>query len=125
MGAWSEEVLENDTALDLMGDMALCKDIKGKVKNLLHDVEYVDEILLAVAIVDTSLNGVDKSILGFLYEYEEWFQRLQETPMEDLRKDAMAALHFVQENDKNWLPKYREARKNILDRIEQRLKGNI
>lgn len=125
MGAWSEEVLENDTALDLMGDMALCKDIKGKVKSLLHNGEYVDEILLAVAIVDTSLNGVDESILGFLYEYEEWFQRLKEAPMEDLRKDAIAALHFVQENDKNWLPKYREARKNILDRIEQRLKGNI
>ena len=125
MGAWSEEVLENDTALDLMGDMALCKDIKGKVKSLLHNGEYVDEILLAVAIVDTSLNGVDESILGFLYEYEVWFQKLQETPMEDLRKDAIAALHFVQENDKNWLPKYREPRKNILDRIEQRLKGNI
>ena len=125
MGAWSEEVLENDTALDLMGDMALCKDIKGKVKSLLHNGEYVDEILLAVAIVDTSLNGVDESILGFLYEYEEWFQRLKEAPMEDLRKDAIAALHFVQENDKNWLPKYRESRKNILARIEQRLKGNI
>lgn len=125
MGAWSEEVLENDTALDLMGDMALCKDIKGKVKSLLHNGEYVDEILLAVAFVDTSINGVDKSILGFLYEYEEWFQRLKEAPMEDLRKDAIEALHFVQENDKNWLPKYREPRKNILDRIEQRLKGNI
>ena len=38
MGAWSYEVLTNDYALDMMGELVESKDIKADIYNILHRI---------------------------------------------------------------------------------------
>ena len=85
MGAWSYEVLSNDSALDMMGDLCVSKNIKTDIYNILHEKHDTHEFLLAVEIVDVSLNGINEEILGGLYDYEGWFKNIEKNPMEDLR----------------------------------------
>ena len=73
MGAWSYEVLSNDRALDAMWDLADSKNLKENVIEFLESGD-INEKVLACEIVDISINGVDKEILGSLYEYEEFFK---------------------------------------------------
>lgn len=121
MGAWGTEVLTNDTALDLMFDLSKSSCIKKTTYNLLTEAEYLEERLLAVELVDISINGVDESILGGLYDYNDWFQKLTENPMESLREEALKALEHVKANDNGWFPAYQRERKVILQKIEERL----
>ena len=73
MGAWSYDVLGNDSALDLMGDLEDSKHIKTDIYNILHGKHDMHEFLLAVEIVDISLNGIDEDILGgYLYDYDDY-----------------------------------------------------
>ena len=55
MGSWGIEVLENDTALDLIPSLVKNGSLKRTVERLLLSAEYIDERLLAVEIVDISL----------------------------------------------------------------------
>lgn len=133
MGAWSYQVLTNDTALDLMGDLVTSKDIKTTIYNILHkkyDVyEFtlygLSELLLAVEIIDISLNGIDEEILGSLYDYDNWFKKVENTPMGDLRNEAIHAIHVIQVIDEKsgWRQDVKEDRKQLLIEIESRLKG--
>lgn len=82
MGAWSYEVLSNDRALDTMWDLADSKNLKENIIELLESGN-INEKVLACEIVDISINGVDKEILGSLYEYEEFFKSIQNNPMID------------------------------------------
>lgn len=125
MGAWSYEVLANDYALDLMGDLSCSKDIKTDIKHILHDDNYdTHELLLAVEIVDISLNGVNEDILGGLYQYEYWFKNIEKNPMKDLKDDAIHVIKNIQtEEEKNggWVKSVKEDRKKLLVKIEDRL----
>lgn len=126
MGAWSYEVLTNDYALDMMGELVASKDIKTDVHNIFHSKHDTHEFLLAVEIVDISLNGVDKNILGGFYEYEDWFKKIEETPMEDLRADAIYIIKFIQDTEAKhggWVESVKEDRKQLLTKIENRLKN--
>lgn len=125
MGAWSYEVLTNDTALDMMGDLVNSQDIKTDIHNILHGNCYTAEFLLAVEIVDISLNGIDEDILGGLYEYEDWFKNIEKISMEDLREDAIHVIKFIQESEEKnggWVKEVKEDRKQLLIKIENRLK---
>ena len=121
MGAWSIEVLSNDTALDKMFDFKKSKNIKEDVRRVLHSDSYIDEILLAVSIVDVSLNGLDKYILGHLYDYDEWFNGISKMDLSDLRNDAIQALKYVQKNDDRWFPSVKIKRAKILNALYERL----
>lgn len=125
MGAWSYEVMSNDSALDLMGDLVDSKDIKTDIYNILHG-EYwgMHELLLAVEIIDISLNGIDENILGGFYNYEDWFKGIEKNTLEELRDDAIHVIKFVQkfeEEHGGWVEDCKDPRKQLLVKIEERL----
>lgn len=123
MGAWGHKLLENDLALDLMFELTSTKDVKDSVLNILNNSTFVDELILAVEIIDISLNGLDDSILGNLFEYKEWFEKLTEEPMTDLKDTAMETMQHIRKDDRGWFPSAIRNRNDLLNRIEERLKG--
>lgn len=120
MGAWSYEVLSNDRALDTMFELEDSKDIKAEVEKLLDDGD-TDEKVLACEIVDISINGVDEKILGGLYEYEEFFKKIQNNSMTNLRLKAFEVIRYVQKHDGGWIDEVKEQRVDLLRQIENRL----
>ena len=126
MGAWSYEVLSNDSALDMMGDLCVSKNIKTDIYNILHEKHDTHEFLLAVEIVDVSLNGINEEILGGLYDYEGWFKNIKQNPMEDLREDAIHVIKFIEETEEEhggWVNDVKEDRKQLLIKIDNRLRN--
>ena len=128
MGAWGYEVLYNDDALDVMDDLATHTNedwIKNNIHTILHR-DIIFELLLAVEIVDISLNGIDKEILGGFYGYEDWFKNIEKIPMENFRDDAIRAIEYIQkeeEQDNPWGEDTQKDRKQLLKKIENRLKN--
>ena len=118
MGAWGIEVLQNDAALDAMMQVN-GKTQEGAAEWFLEDLDPAIK-LLGVAIVDASLNGADETILGCFYEYEDFFKGLK--PMEGLREEAIKNLKVVEEDLDSWFAEYREDRRTLLQRLEQRLR---
>ena len=80
---------------------------------------------MAVEIIDISIHGVDESILGSFYEYQEWFEELTKNPMNDLQEEAIRTLDDIKKRDNNWFPAFVKERKKILEKIEKRLKGSL
>ena len=124
MGVWGTTVLENDGALDAMITLGNLRNPRQAVEEYLAS-EYVEEQLLAVEIIDISIHGVDESILGGFYEYQEWFEELTKNPMNDLQEEAIRTLDDIKKKDNNWFPAFVKERKKILDKIEKRLKGSL
>ena len=124
MGAWGTTVLENDGALDAMITLGNLRNPRQAIEEYLAS-EYVEEQLLAVEIIDISIHGVDESILGSFYGYQEWFEELTKNPMNDLQEEAIRTLDDIKKRDNNWFPAFVKERKKILDKIEKRLKGSL
>ena len=124
MGAWGTTVLENDGALDAMITLGNLRNPRQAVEEYLAS-EYVEEQLLAVEIIDISLHGIDESILGRFYEFQEWFEELTKNPMNDLQEEAIRTLDDIKKRDNNWFPAFVKERKKILEKIEKRLKGSL
>lgn len=120
MGAWSYEVLSNDRALDTMWDLVESENLKDDILELLENGD-IDEKVLACEIVDISINGVDEEILGGLYEYEEFFESIQNSSIADLKLKAFETMEYVQEHDGGWIDKIKEQRMNLLMEIKERI----
>ena len=63
---------------------------------------------------------------GSFYDYEEWFRKIEKNPMEDLRADAVHVLKCIQENEEKyggWVESVKEERRQLLIKIENRLKN--
>lgn len=120
MGVWSYEVLSNDRALDTMWDLVDSKNLKEDIIKLLENGD-TDEKVLACEIVDISINGVDEKILGGLYEYEEFFKKIQNNSITDLRLKAFEVIRYVQKHDGGWIDEVKEQRVDLLRQIENRL----
>lgn len=120
MGAWSYEVLSNDRALDAMWNLADSKNLKENVIELFESGD-TNEKVLACEIVDISINGIDKEILGSLYEYEEFFKSIQNNPMTDLRLKAFEMIKYIQKHDGGWIGGAKKQRADLLRKIENRL----
>lgn len=121
MGAWSYEVLSNDSALDMLSDLEDSTNIKADILKILNEDSCIDERLLAIEIVDVSLNGIDKEILGEIYECENWFKEIKKKPMNDLLVKAIHNIRYVKEHDDGWVERVKEKRKELLIKIENRL----
>jgi hypothetical protein len=106
--------------LDTMWDLADSKNLKGNIIELLESGD-TDEKVLACEIVDISINGVDKEILGSLYEYEEFFKSIQNNPMIDLRLKAFEMIRYIQKHDGGWIGGVKKQRADLLKKIENRL----
>ena len=123
MGAWGYTVLENDAALDAMGELEKSKNLKSSLMMLLCS-DYIEEKLLAVEVIDISLNGINESFLGSFYQYESWFRSVAEQPMPDLREKALNVLEeIILKEDANnlWVASCRDARRQLLLDIKSRL----
>lgn len=83
MGAWGVKPLDNDTALDWMGEL-VNMDTKtlANTLNLLCNSTYEEEAVLGVFIIDTYNNGLYSSDLC-LYDYGDWFKKLSEMEYDD------------------------------------------
>ena len=124
MGAWGYQVLSNDCALDTISEFS--EDIvllKRQLYDILHGNSYVEDMLLAVALVDASINGLEIEIFENLYDYEDWFESVLKEPMVELKDDALRAIQFIQNNDHGWVEDCVHARKHLLKLIENRLMG--
>ena len=109
MGAWGYDVLSNDYVLDYldeymdnadfdMGLSYLRRSIPTVAESLLHRRDEYS-LLLGVAMVDASVNGVDSSLLGSYPSspYSKLFQRIENV---DLSR---------------YLPQAREAVEDLID----------
>ena len=117
MGAWDVGVLENDIALDAMG--AIAGEIQEVITETLLNSEYEEEVLLGVALVDASLNGSSKDIVGCFYEYKPYFDGLK--PMGTFRDKALKMIRTF--DTKSWNKEYREKRQAIYNTLEKRLES--
>lgn len=136
MKAWGYKVLENETVYNkllfanIYEDEPFCvddmgeskKDINLYVANLL-DEENADLLLLGIELVDVSINGVNPDILGDNYILDYYLKEIQKHPLEGFVEKALTKLETVRELDKlaGWFNP--DKRKELLDIIEQRLKG--
>lgn len=126
MGAWNYQVLTNDLALDFMAVISTKNNnnIKSNIKELLEkNCCYLEEVLLMVEIIDISLNGIDEDILGGFYGYKKWFEEIRKNPLTELKNDAIRIIKHIQEIDSGWVDDCKEQRKELLIKIEKRLKG--
>ena len=124
MGAWGHQVLFNDCALDTIADFSEdATKVKQQLYNLMHGESYIDDMLLAAAIVDASINGLDVEIFGSFYDYEDWFESILKEPMTELKDDALRVVRFIQNNDHGWVESCVNDRKHLLKLIENRLAG--
>jgi hypothetical protein len=121
MGAWSYEVLSNDSALDMLSDIEDSKNITEDIIKILDEDTCIDEKVLAIEIIDISLNGIDEEILGGIYEYENWFKEIEKKPMNDLLTKAIQNIRYIKEHDDGWVERVKEQRKELLIKIENRL----
>lgn len=122
MGSWGHEVLSNDRALDLMWSLVESTNIRNDIKKILEEREDIDEMLLAVEIVDISLNGVDENLLGCLYDYAEWFKDISNNPMPELKDCALSGIEYIKNNEFVWVLAARKKREDLLNQIDKRLR---
>ena len=134
MGTWDFKVLTNDHALDMMFGLEDIRDIEGMeglkahIKKVFHDPESnIDELLLSAEIVDIALNGIDESILGSLYDYEAFFGEVEKSSIGDLRDEAIRTIERIEDIEREnniWVPRMVASRRQLLKKIESRLKTN-
>lgn len=121
MGAWGVRIFENDTALDEMQDITTYGTTPEAVKaytvamlNNWYD-EHIQ--LLAIGLVDASLNGVEHSIFGDFLEYNHFLLHLE--PMEDLRNKALSAVKHLSID--TWTADSKTDRQHLYDVLANRL----
>ena len=94
MGAWGVKVLQNDYACDDLSIFLKSDPTRRFVYSLFSGDEY--QVLLGVAIVDASINGVDESLLGGWGDYpkesKQFFKGLKSDPLKDMVSEAVSNL---------------------------------
>lgn len=126
MGAWSYKVITNDTALDAIEYLCNSKCVEEDICNFLRKGNDIDVMLLAVELVDISFNGIDEDILGEIHRNRNLFESIEKNPMIYLREYAIGTIKFIidsEEKNNEWVEKVKEDRKNLLLKIENRLKN--
>ena len=124
MGAWGYQVLSNDCALDTISELS--EDavmLRQQLYDIMHKKSYVEDMLLAVAIIDASINGLDAEIFGCFYDDEDWLKDITKVPINELKDDAIHVIRFIQNNDHGWVEDCTHNRKHLLKLIENRLIG--
>ena len=128
MGAWDCKVMTNDDALDLIEKFVFSNNLERDIKEILEsggeNTYTLNELLLAAEIVDISINGIDKDILGESYEYEEWFSSLTNAPLYQLKVNALNTVAYIHDTEKShdvWIEEYRLPREQLLIKVRERL----
>lgn len=95
MGAWGVKVLQNDYACDDLSIFLKSDPTRQFVYSLFNGDEH--QVLLGIAIVDASINGVDESLLGGWGDYpeegKEFFMGLTADPLTDMVSEAKGRLN--------------------------------
>jgi len=127
MGAWGYKVLQNDYACDQLSRYLTTDPLRNFVLSLFDDGDEFD-IMLGVAIVDASINGVDQELLGGWGDYqkegEEFFKNLSSEPLTDLVPDAIRELkRCIQYGTDDWNDDISDNRMNLYYTYLDRLTG--
>ena len=121
MGAWGVRIFENDTALDEMQDITTyCttpEAVKAYTVAMLNNWQDEHIQLLAIGIVDASLNGAEHSVFGNFYDYNSFLFYLE--PMEDLRNKALSAVKHLSID--GWTADSKTDRQHLYDVLANRL----
>ena len=127
MGAWGYKVLQNDYACDELSSYLTTDPLRMFVQHL---IDSGDEhlIMLGVAIVDASINGVDKDLLGGWGDYstegKEFFYSLKDTPLTDMVNSTVMNLkRCIRDNADTWTDDVRENRMELYYTYLDRLTG--
>ena len=120
MGSWGFKVLQNDAALDRMSHLD-SDNVRDFVKEKLLDTDKWNEheIVLALGLVDCSINGPDRRILGGLYGYQKFLEDLPS--MLDLVDECVECSEFLLsvEDSLGWT--YPECRKAVVEQLLLRI----
>lgn len=130
MGSWDVTVLDNDQTLGNMSDF-----FNGAFQNLTDFVDYLfdhpddhnNNQLLGVAIVDASLNGYDKKLLGLNcslwdYKYVIFFEWLTLHPLTQYRDKALEIIDAcIAEGVDDWSTEVQAERMDIYTAFKERL----
>ena len=122
MGAWGYKVLDNDAALDRLyeffdEDKYYSAKIEVFLQNLLNS-NLESSWLLYAAIVDTSIHGVDESLLGGYWDCSTknkiFFEWLTLHPMPTLVPYALECIDkCIAEGVDDWREDVQEDRMNL------------
>lgn len=129
MGSWGYKAFENDTALDTMYCFSKEKNLNlfDRVRHILQDKENKREhdIVLAMALVDASINGPDKKIFcgngDHFYGYTDFLQLGNLPNMKSLINDAICAGIYLLKIEDNLTWSYTSARKAVIEQIMLKL----
>lgn len=122
MGAWSYKILCNDTALDSI-DNIKHDGFTAKSLDVLFHSEYIEDRLLAVALVDISKNGIDKNILGdYLQPYISLFKGISNTDLSNYHTQAINVLQDeIKAKSSTWNKPTQAPRNRMLAKIYKRM----
>lgn len=126
MGAWGYKVLENDAVLDVLYNINKKNLNKEQIfryveSQLKYRVEcHEKEIILAMALVDVSVNGIDQKILGGHSDSYYGYKDFLENDLPDLISLIDDAIHAGQdlllfENKSGWNNPF--LRKSVIEHI--------
>lgn len=125
MGAWGIRILENDTALDEMQDIidfgTTPEAIQAYTVSMLNNWHDEHIQLLAIGIIDASLNGAEHSIFGNFQEYNNFLLHLE--PMEKLRDRALKAVKHLGVD--RWSADCKDDRQHLYDVLVNRLTQEV
>lgn len=125
MGAWGIRILENDTALDEMQDIidfgTTPEAVQAYTVSMLNNWHDEHIQLLAIGIIDASLNGAEHSIFGNFYEYNNFLLHLE--PMEKLRDKALKAVKHL--GVEGWSADCKDDRQHLYDVLVNRLTQEV
>lgn len=124
MGAWGVKVLQNDYANDDLSTFLKSDPVHHFVYSLFQGDEF--QVLLGIAIVDASINGVDYKLLGSWGDYPEegeaFFTHLKDNPLTDLVTEATGMLdRLIDSGAEGW--REPEKRMEIYYAYQDRLTG--
>lgn len=144
MGCWNYQILCDDGALDAMDELLESEEVSADIARFLKDaMECEDDYLeydvceyglVAAALVDISVNGVNWDVLNDTpydedEEYFHFFQKVMELDLSSLKDDAIKVLDLavqdvselreLWEENEDMFPKWLAN----LETIKKRLKG--
>lgn len=113
MEYWNYQIFCNDTALDVLSELEESEDIKDTLNCYLNDIlsledDYIEEDtcqngLVAIAIIDSKLNGINHSLLfDEEWDDEEYVSLLESINKEDvinLKKSAIKVMERILQDD--------------------------
>ena len=126
MGAWGYQVMSNDYNCDTLTSFLTEDPVHRLVDSLFAQRDDEHALLLGVAIVDASINGVDEKLLGGFGDYpnegKEFFYSLAQNPLTGYISSARSAIdRLIYTGVDDWSEDVQYERMNLYLTYQNRL----